>query len=105
MKTKLLWLALLTTILVSVYLTSLLLDAGISLDGARSHGQRTQARSELALTFLAEKWVGASKEDLLNSAKKLPENVIIKEHNEIVEIGDIKFEISNDKISSIDYID
>jgi hypothetical protein len=31
--------------------------------------------------------------------------VIIKEHNEIVEIGDIKFEISNDKISSIDYID
>jgi hypothetical protein len=106
MKKAIPWVLAATLLIAAVYFFVLLVDAGISIDGARTRADRLQGRSELSLYFLKKRWVGESRAEVMGAAKELEQkDVIVKNYSDVIEVGDIIFDISNDKVSDIRYMD
>ncbi|MBD9480098.1 hypothetical protein [Pseudoxanthomonas sp. PXM02] len=81
-----------------------LLNGGSALTDARSQVGYLEERSELALSFVREQWVGRTRADLLQAAEAARKRgVIVKDHPEVVEVGDISFHVANDRITGVTY--
>lgn len=90
----------------AVYFFALLIDAGISLDSARSRNDQLQERGKVSLELVKRGWIGESKASLLGMAESLEKNgVIVKSHSETVEVGEIVFSISGEKVVDARYMD
>ena len=90
----------------AVYFFVLLIDAGISLDGARARTDQLQERGKVSLVLVKHGWVGGSRANLLNMTKCLEKyGVIVMNHPEAVEVGEIVFSISDDEVVDVRYMD
>ena len=84
----------------------LLLDSGIVLDNVRSESKRQKERSELSMMLLKNSYIGENKSIILKFIDFDKEDKrIIKIREDSIEIDDIVFQIENNVIVKIHYID
>lgn len=98
------WLLFCAASLLAVYLFVKLVDVGLSVDGARTGEQGARNQSNVAVAFVRAKWLGASREELLEVAKELEaKGEIVKNYEETVEVGEMTFAIRDGKVSEVKY--
>lgn len=100
------WVFSLAFLIAALYFFILLINAGISMDGAQSRADRLQERSKTSLYMLKKKWVGEPRSAVLTASKKLEiEGEIVKDYPEVIEVGDIIFDVKDGKVSDVRYMD
>ena len=89
------------------YLFVLLLDAGITLDNARSYSTRLRERSDLALSIIRRDWTGKDVALVVALSKEFEEQGVISKRTKegSFEIGDFIFEIDGDVVTGVRYFD
>lgn len=90
----------------ALYLFVSLVDAGISLDGARARNDQLRERGRVSLELVRLGWVGRSRVDLLRSVDDIKiEGGVVKNGPDFVEVGEMVFSISDNKVSDVRYMD
>src|SRR5687768_5665413 len=93
-------------VVVASYFGLLLLDAGVSLDNARSEVNRLRERSGFALELIRREWLGksvATVESLSEEFRR--KGVIVSVQAGTITIDDVIFDIEAGKVRSVRYID
>ena len=101
------WLLLAVSLVGNLYLLILLLDAGVSLDGARSQVERLRERSDLALFVVRKEWIGKELASVVALSEEIGrQGVIVKRTPDgSFEIGDVIFEIRDGTVTQVRYFD
>jgi DUF4097 and DUF4098 domain-containing protein YvlB len=95
-----------TSMAANIYFVSLLINVGSVTDDARSETLRQIERNRVALLIMQNDWIGQDISKLNEFVNKLDkENIIIKHNDGSVEIHDIIFTFSNNKIINVAYWD
>jgi hypothetical protein len=93
------------SITANIYFVSLLVNAGSATDDARSETLRQIERNQIALLIIQNDWIGQDISKLNEFIDKLDKENIIKHNDVSIEIHDIIFTFSNNKIINVAYYD
>lgn len=106
MTTLLTRVALALSLLANVYLAVLLLSAGVSVDHAQSSSVHLWNRRAEALQILNREWAGRPLDEVLALATEMEEaGMMVKRHEETIEIGDFDFEIAEGVVKAVRDVD
>ena len=98
------WLLCAVLLGLSSSLALVLLNGGSALTDARTQVDYLEERSELALSFVRDQWVGRTRAELLQYAEaSRKRGVIVKDQPDAVEVGDMTFHVANDLITDVTY--
>jgi hypothetical protein len=93
------------SIIVNIYLVSLLINIGSATNDANSEKLRQIERNQVALLIMQHDWIGQDISKLNKLINKLDKKIIIKYNNSSIEIHDMVFTLSNNKIINVIYLD
>lgn len=101
------WLLFGLSLLAALYLFVLLLNAGTTLDDARSEVTRLRERNELVLSITRKEWIGKEAASVADLASEFERQGVIakKTKDGSFEIGDLIFEIKDDVVTQVRYFD
>ncbi len=104
--TRLPWILCGIALVAAIYSFALLLNAGASIDDARSEVARMRERSDLALSVLRKDWIGKDVASVTNLSKDLArQGQVVKGRAGSLEIGQLVFHTKNGVVDEIRYID
>lgn len=101
------WLLFCLGLLSVLYLFARLLNAGVTLDNARSQAARLRERNELALSIVRNEFLGKEEARVASLASELErQGLIVKKVKDgSFEIGDIIFEMKDSVVTQVRYFD
>lgn len=106
MKRYIPWMLAVVFLAAAIYFFALLIDVGISVDDAQARTAQLQERGEISLELIKRGWIGEPKATLLSMTEDLERRgVTVKNYPQEVEVGEIVFSISGDKIVDVRYMD
>ncbi len=99
------WILFSLSLIGTLYLFGLLLNAGSILGDARSEEAHLRERSDLALTIVRKDWVGKEATSVVALSRQLEQNgVIVGTEGSSIKIGDFIFDSKDGLITGVRYM-
>src|SRR4051812_47273065 len=100
------WILFGLSLVATLYLFALLLNAGSALDDARSEVARLRERSDLALAIIRKDWIGKDAASIASLSKEFEkQGVIVATERNSINIGPLILDTKDDAVTGVHYID